>query len=312
MQEISNNQSTEQSYTEIELKDLLNIILSGRRIIFYLTALISLTALIFSLFLPNTYESKALIAPINSSNGISGNLGGYSALAGLAGISLPSGSNEDNSSKAIKKISSLSFFENSILPNIYLPNLMAVKSWNPKLNIITYDKTIFDADKKIWVRDYGYPQKQIPSAQESYKKFITKHIRLTEDKNSGFITLTIKHQSPYLAQRWTQIVFDEINLFYKQKDKKESEKAVIFLNQQIATTALSEVKVVLAELLQEEIKKLSLIEAKQSYVFDYIDPPAIMELKSEPNRLLICFLGVLFGFIFSLVAVIFRHHYFAR
>ena len=49
-------------------------------------------------------------------------------------------------------------------------------------------------------------------------------------------------------------------------------------------TGLSEIKQVLAQLLQEETKKLTLIEANQFYVFDYIDPPAVMEQKSEPNR----------------------------
>ena len=60
--------------------------------------------------------------------------------------------------------------------------------------------------------------------------------------------------------------------FIERKDKSESEKAIIFLNKQIAMTGLSEIKQVIAELLQEETQKLTLIEASQSYVFDYIDP----------------------------------------
>ena len=58
-------------------------------------------------------------------------------------------------------------------------------------------------------------------------------------------------------------------------------------------TGLSEIKQVLAQLLQEETKKLTLIEANQYYVFDYIDPPAVMEEKSEPKRALICIFMVL-------------------
>ena len=41
-------------------------------------------------------------------------------------------------------------------------------------------------------------------------------------------------------------------------------------------TTLAEIKQVLAQLLQEETKKLTLIEANESYVFEYIDPPAVM------------------------------------
>ena len=73
-------------------------------------------------------------------------------------------------------------------------------------------------------------------------------------------------------------------------------------------TSLSEVKLVIAQLLQEETKKLTLIEANQSYVFDYIDPPAVMENKSEPSRAFICILSALIGGILSVVLVLLKHY----
>ena len=75
-------------------------------------------------------------------------------------------------------------------------------------------------------------------------------------------------------------------------------------------TGFSEIKKVLAELLQEETKKLTLIEANQSYVFDYIDPPAVMEKKSEPTRSTICILSALLGGIFSIFLVLVRYYVF--
>ena len=105
---------------------------------------------------------------------MSGALGGYSSLAGLAGISLPSDGDTGNSEKAIQKINSLSFFENNILANIYLPDLMAVKSWNYKTNTLVFDDKIYDA-KNTWTREYTYPQQQIPSSQESFEVFNRDH-----------------------------------------------------------------------------------------------------------------------------------------
>ena len=67
-------------------------------------------------------------------------------------------------------------------------------------------------------------------------------------------------------------------------------------------TGLSEIKQVIAKLLQEETKKLTLIELI-AYVFDYIDPPVVMEKKSEPNRAFICILSALIGGIFSFLIV---------
>ncbi len=307
MEEAHSNNHPNNFDDEINLQELFHVLLEGKWVIVSLTAFMSIVGVIFSLSLPNIYESKTMLAPVNSSTGISGALGSYSGLAGLAGISLPSGSDEGNSKKAIQKIGSLSFFEDNILTNIYLPDLMALKSWNSKTNTVSYDTNIYDTSSNTWIRDYSYPQQQIPSAQESYEEF-EKHISLNKENNSGFITLSIKHQSPFIAKQWTELVVDEINSFYRQKDRSEAQRAVNYLNQQISITGLSEVKQSIAELLQDETKKLTLIEANQYYVFDYIDPPAVMEKKSKPNRALICIIGAFIGGLLSIVIVFVRHY----
>ena len=185
---------------------------------------------------------------------------------------------------------------------------MALKSWNSDTNILVFDDSIFDKNSNSWVRDYSYPRQQKPSAQESFKVFINEHLSLSEDKNSGFITLSIKHQSPFIAKQWTELVVNEINAFYRQKDKLEAEKAVSFLNQQISMTSFSEIKEVLAQLLKEETKKLALIEANQFYVFEYINPPAVMEEKSEPRRGLISILSAVFGAMLGILFVLIRQY----
>ena len=117
----------------------------------------------------------------------------------------------------------------------------------------------------------------------------------------------MKHQSPFLAKQWIELVVTEVNDFYRQKDKSESEKAVDYLNQQIANTGLSEIKQVIAELLREETQKLALIEANEYYVFDYIDPPAVMEENVLPNRVIIIIISIFLGGILSIFIVLFRH-----
>lgn len=310
------NQETYNSRSEsldevISLKELYQIIWLGKWIIVSITSFISIIALIYSLLLPNIYESKATLAASNPSSSISGALNNYSSLAGLAGVSFPYGTSNDNSAKALKKISSLSFFENNLLSNIYLPDLIAVSSWNSETNKLEYDKNIFDTNTNLWVGEFSNEGKR-RSAQKSYRVFKSRHLTLEEDKKTRFITLSIKHQSPYVAQQWAELVVNEINNFYRQKDKKESEKAASYLKQQILITSLSEVKEALAQLLQEETKKLSLIEANQFYVFEYIDPPAVMEIKSEPSRALICILGAILGGLLSILLVFVRHYFFNR
>lgn len=104
-------------------------------------------------------------------------------------------------------------------------------------------------------------------------------------------------------------MISEVNAFYREKDKLESENAVSYLNQRITNTKLSEVRLVMANLLQEETQKLSLIEANDYYVFDIIDPPAIMELKSDPKRSLICIISALMGAITAIFLVLIQHYF---
>ena len=312
MQEVKSNSHSSNFDHAIDLRELFNVLMRGKWIIVNLTAFATIIGFIYSLQLPNIYESKSLLAPVNSSSNISRSLGGYSSFAGLAGINLPSGDNLDNSAKAIRKISSLSFFENHIFVNINLPDLMAVKFWNPKTNELVYDEDIYDINKDIWIKDYSDIKQQMPSAQKSFRVFKNKHLSLIEDKKSGFITLSIKHQSPYVAKQWAELVVNEINSFYRKKDKSESELAVNYLNQQISMTSLSEIQQVLAQLLQEEIKKLTLTEANQFYVFEYINPPAVMEKRIEPNRSLIWILSTLFGGMLSIILVLIRYYFFNK
>ncbi len=303
MQEEHNNNYPNDFDDEINLRELFYIILGGKWIIVSVTAFLSIIGVIYSLSLPNIYVSKALLAPVNSSGGINGALGGYSGLAGFAGLTLPTVSDKrGNSVKAIRKISSLSFFENNILSNIYLPDLMALKSWNSETNTQVYNDKIYDSNNNTWIGDYS----QTPSAQKSFIIF-RNHLSLSEDKLTGFVTLSIKHKSPFVAKQWTDLIVSQINNFYRQKDKSESEKAVSYLNKQISMTDLSEIKEVLAELLQEETKKLTLIEANKFYVFDFIDPPAVMEKKSEPKRALICIVFALLGGMLGVLSVLYRH-----
>jgi len=302
MQEAHSNKHSKDFDYEIDLRELFYALWQGKWIIVSMTAFVSIIGVIYSLLLPNIYESKALLVPVNQSSSISGALQGYSGLAGLAGISLPSRGDGSNSAKAIQKIGSLSFFENNILKNISLSDLMAVKSWNPETNTLTYDEKIYKRNSNTWVQ-------QIPSAQASFGAFQS-HLSLSEDKKSGFITLSINHQSPFVAKQWAELVVNEVNSFYREKDKAESEKAVNYLNQQFSMAGLSEIKLVLVQILQEETKKLTLIEANQFYVFDYIDPPAVMEKKSEPSRALICIISALLGGLLSIVTVLIKYFFF--
>ena len=284
---------------EIDLVGLSKLIWESKRIIIATTTVFSIVAVIYSLSLPNIYESKALLSPVNEEIGSNQTMGNVAGLANLAGINISNATNS-NSLKAIKKANTISFFKDNILPNIFLPDLMAVKSWDAETNTIFYDSDNFDNESKSFIKT--------PSAQESYKEF--KDIfQLSQDYDTGFVTVSIKHQSPYISQEWTDLIVNQINEFFRINDKIEAQAAMDFLNTQMAQTSYNEIKLVIAQLLKNRMQQLTLIEANEFYIFSYLDPPMAMEETVEPNRASISILGAILGLMLGIIYVIMREFF---
>ena len=296
---------------EIDFKEIFKILWQGKWIILSITSIFSLLTILYSLSLPNIYQSNALLSPIETSGGINQSLGGYSGIANLAGFNLSSSDNDSNAAKALKKISTLSFFTENILPNIFLPDLLAIESWDPNINRITYDKDIYNEESKSWIMNSNNKM-SAQSPQNAYRVFLANNLVFSSDLETGFIIIGIKHQSPYIAKEWAEIVIDQLNDFYRKKDKAEAKTSITYLNQQIAQTNFTEIKQVIAQLIQKKTQQLALIEAGKFYVFEYLDPPAVMERKSEPSRVIITILGTIIGGFLGIFIAILREYSFKK
>ena len=284
---------------EIDIKSLFKTIFDSKRLIIISTVLFSLIALIYSLSLSNIYQSTALLSPVDDQSGSSKSLNNIGGLASLAGISISSSSG-GNSNKAITKITTLSFFEENILPNIYLPDLMAVRTWDEESNSVIYRDSNYNVKTGKW--------KTIPHPQKSYKAFMDR-LQISEDPKTNFLTISLKHESPYIAKEWTELVVNQINDSFRAKDKLEAEAAMNFLNTQMALTNYTEIKQVVAEILKQKMQQLTLIEANEFYVFSYLDQPAVARKKIEPTRSSICILGTIFGFMLGVLIVLVRGYF---
>lgn len=312
---MDNKSNIEDIYTpsgEIELRKLFQILWKGKWLVIAITTFFSIAVVIYSLSLPNIYKSAALLNAEGNQEDVNGAIRSYGGLASLAGINLPTQPSNSNALKALDKLKSLSFFEDNIFPNISLPDLMAMDSWDSNTNSISYNNNIFDEKTQTWIRDIKFPKKKVPSAQESFDIFKTKHLSVSENEDTGFITIAIKHQSPFIAKEWTELIVRELNHFFRVKDKEQAQAAVDYLNKQISQTSFTEVKQVIAQLLQQKTQQLTLIEVSEFYVFDYIDPPAVMENKYEPKRSIICIFGALIGGIIGVLIVFARHFFFVK
>ena len=91
----------------------------------------------------------------------------------------------------------------------------------------------------------------------------------------------------------------------REEDKKIAENSIIYLNEISSQTKIQSIKEAISGLVEEQMNILMLANANEAYVFKIIDPPLASEIKSEPNRTLICILITLMGFMVSVVFVLF-------
>ena len=180
---------------------------------------------------------------------------------------------------------------------------MAIDSWDRRSNLISYNPDLFDYKESKWVRDVSFPKTSKPSPQESYKIF--KNIfSISENLETGFVKISIDHQSPHIAKKWSDILITEINENFRKIDREEATVAVNYLNTMISDTNLTEIKKFLSELLKNETQKLTLIEARKDYIFRVLDAPIAPETKDKPSRALICIIGTFLGGVLGCIYVI--------
>ena len=300
---IDNLKHFQSSYDEtIDLSQVILSLWKNKVLILVVSIMFAVASVLYALSLPNIYVSKTHLVPQVENSSVSSSLGAYSNLAGMAGISL--GSDGDNlSMEAMARIKSFDFFSSQFLPKIKLENLLAVESWNRKTNTITYKEKLFDAAAKKWIREVKAPKSIIPSNQEAFREY-KKIISVTEDKKTKYVTLSIRHQSPYVAQNWVSIIVDNINESMRKETKDISDQSITFLNEKYEETSVNDLRKAIAELIDAQMQKLMFASVRNDYVYKTIESPLVPELKSSPNRAVICIVGTLIGFFLSIFLVL--------
>ena len=277
---------------EIDVIELLTIIWKKKLTIILITILGWFIASTYANTLPNIYISKTLLAPTTNSS----NTSQLSALQVLTGVAAPQ-SEVSNESEAIARLSSLSFFEDRIMPNIFLPDLMALNSWDSVTNTLIYKNKLYDSEKNEWISG-------IPSAQSSFGIFLS-HIEV--ERSGSFQQISVKHQSPFIAKEWLDIIIAHLNEDLRKDQRARALLSIEYLYKQIGKTSFAEIKQGLSALIQAETEKLMLIEANEDYVFRKVDSPFVAESPSEPNRSRIKILGAIMGGFLGIFFVLFTH-----
>ncbi|WP_335902262.1 Wzz/FepE/Etk N-terminal domain-containing protein [Shewanella algae] len=294
---------------EIDLRELFSVIWQGKWLIAGVTLVFAVASVVIALMLPNIYKSEALLAPASEEQGAGGLAGlasQFGGLASMAGINLGRASMVDKTQLALEVMKTRHFTSEFINSHNILPDLMATYKWNPESNKIEYDHEIYNEENLTWVRTVNPPLQPKPSMQEAFKEF-KKLVSIESSKDTGMVTISVEHQSPYIAKQWVEWLVSDINRVMKERDVTEALRSTEFLNKQLAQTNVADIRTILYKLIEEQAKTIMFAEVRDEYIFKTIDPPLTPEEKSKPKRALICILSTLVGGMLGVFLVLFRH-----
>tara|TARA_B100000989_G_C19526272_1_gene467015 strand:+ start:1214 stop:2086 length:873 start_codon:yes stop_codon:yes gene_type:complete len=267
---------------EITLFDIWEIIYQSKKFLIISTLIFSMISVLYSLSLPPVWKANLLmISPQQTQSNFSNNTSSLGSLASLAGISLPQSSNDVQTALAV--LDSRIFLENFIIENNIL-EVLYNDDW--------------DSENGEWYNE----RPNIWSAVNLFKS-LTSH---RFDPDSGVIIFSIEWEDPELATSWTNNLIQELNNFLRDEEIKTGESNIFFLQQQAELASFSNLKLMLDDLILEEIKKITLAKASKDFAFKVLDPAVVPLERYGPQKRLIVIFGTIIGFFISIFLVFFR------
>lgn len=289
---------------EIDLRQLFATLWEGKWLIIAITFLFAAGGVAYAMYKPDIYEASVLMAPTNEESGISGISGQLGGLASLAGINIGGGgSNQTVIAKEV--LGSRAFLADFIdRYNLSAP-LMAVEGWNHKQNKWQYNRKVYNPETAEWLLDEN-GKSQVPTDWDLVKAFKDKHLSISDNKESGLVTLSVKGLSPQATQQWAEWLVQDINEHMRQEDVASAEARINYLEDKLNETNVAGMQQVFYQLIESETRTVMLANAQKEYVFKTIDPAVVPQDKSEPKRALIAILATLLGGMLSVFIVLIR------
>tara|TARA_B100000674_G_C37930150_1_gene957547 strand:- start:436 stop:1371 length:936 start_codon:yes stop_codon:yes gene_type:complete len=290
---------TESSSEDIKLSEIIKVLYQGRRTIIYVTSIFILISVGVSLYLKDQYKAEILVAPSGIQGSSQGNSSTLSGLAGLAGFSIGEFEGGTKVQEAMEIIKSRKFISEFINKHEIKPAVMAGKSLDKISGDIVIDESKYDTEKKVWKKDI--------SMQKTIEKFLKDNLNFNEDKKTGFITISITTLSPTKSKEWVDSLLLDLNNFFRDQAISEATTSLNYLKNQLGKAQLIEVRQSIFNLIQDQIKIITLAEGREEYLFRTLDPSVVPDEKTSPARTLICIIGSFIGFLFSVTYLLISH-----
>jgi uncharacterized protein involved in exopolysaccharide biosynthesis len=271
-----------ESDADVSLLHLWQAVWIGRRVV-VLCALVSLIAgTAYAFLATNWYRADVVLSPVNdksisSALSAAGELGD---IASLAGIPLHARVGEP-----VAILRSKSFAREFIEDQKLMPVLFASK-WNEQ----THDWKVKGSDQ--------------PDIRDGVKYFDERIRRVTEDKKTGLVTLSIEWKDASEASRWANLLVKRLNDRVRSEAMREAESSVGYLQKELLAASVISLQQTISKVLENQMEKLALARAKEEFAFRVVDEAFPPKRRVYPIRSLIIAISAVSGAMLGMLYVV--------
>ena len=245
-----------------------------------------------SLLMTKIYQVEVLTSPVSEDSakgGLSGIASQFGGLASIAGISV--GSESGKKEEALAILQSRNFIEKFILDEKILPVLFSNK---------------WDIHKSEWTVE----KNEVPTTYDGYLIFIKNIMKISEDKNTGFISISIEWKDEKLVTIWANRIVEKLNQHMKSKEIDEARKSIQFLKNELSKADIIHMQKALHSLMESQLQKIMFANIRDDNVLKVI-VPATSPREDEfikPRRLLIMGIFLMFGLISGIIISFYKNY----
>lgn len=234
-------------------RPLVSVLFDYWKLVAVCMAVAASAAILYSVLTPKWYRAQTLIAPVSQDARSSalGALGeGVGGLASLVGIDI--GGDDSQKKEALARMTSREFIYGFIESKNLLPVMFAEK---------------WDANSKAWRN----PSKA-PSIEDGYRFLVQEIVTISEDRNTGLVKVAVDWKNPELSRAWANDFVVRINADRRAVAGAESARNLEFLNRELESAGIIELRQAINRLVEVEIRKQMLVNVREEYAFKVIDP----------------------------------------
>lgn len=290
---IENSKQIEED--EIDLRELFETILKGKKIIFLITIVVVSLTLLYALKLPNSYTSSAVLIPSEQDKGA--NLGGLGGLAAMAGVSIGGGSSMTPDVAFSSLLQNYDFMKTFIEENEILEHYTRANADENYVFALGYRGV------------YDFFAGEIVAEEDREKALydliltLKTSFSISADKQSALITISYTDFDRKYAAKMVDLFLTDASAYLVKNNLNNVNKKLHYFEQEMANAQGFEMRQSLSTIISKIVQEKVMIQSKQYYQCDLLTPaqePYILD-KTKPKRGLI----VVVSFVTSIILGIF-------